>query len=72
MPVDSELKNLSINCLLTIHDNAPPPFREYSRNMLMNDNHEKRSGSVQHEKRTGRGQHEKRTGSGHHEKKNRK
>ena len=31
---------MSINCLITIHDNAPSS-REYSQNMLMNDNHEK-------------------------------
>ena len=31
--------------------------------MLMNDHHEKRTGSGHHEKRTGSGQHEKRSGS---------
>ena len=43
-------KNLSIYYLITIYDNAPPLSREYSRNMLMNDHHEKRSGSGQNEK----------------------
>ena len=54
---------------------TPPPPREYSRNMLMNDHHEKRTGSGQmlmndhHEKdpevvNTKKDQHEKRTGSG--------
>ena len=61
--------HLSINCLITLHDNAPSLSREYSRNMLMNDHHEKRSGRGHHEKRSGSGQHEKRTGSGQHEKK---
>ena len=60
MSVDSEGKNLSIYCLITIHDNAPT--REYLRNMLMNDHHEKRSGRA-NKKRSGSGQHEKRTGS---------
>ena len=75
--------HLSINCLITLHDNAPPPFSwiftKYANewpprkkirkcSTRKKDQHEIRTGSDQHEKRSGSGQHEKRTGSGQHKK----
>ena len=69
MPVDSEGTCQSTASLLFMI--TPPLSREYSRNMLMNDHHEKRTGSGQHEKRSGSGQHEKRIRKWSPRKKNR-
>ena len=52
MLVDSEGTCQSAASLLFMI--TPPLSREYSRNMLMNDHHEKRSGRGQHEKRSTR------------------
>ena len=64
--VHSDGKNLSINCLNNIYNNAnewPPPKKEPE---VVNT--KKRFGRGHHEKRSGSGYHEKRSRSGHHEK----
>ena len=54
MLVDSEGKTCQSAASLLFMITPLPLSREYSRNMLMNDHHEKRSGRGQHEKRSTR------------------